>query len=322
MEKSAMLRSMILCSILTAIVVANSYAQQAAAPRPSEVDSAIVAFNAKDYAKAKEWAQKAVRVNDQTREGWEILGFAAQSLDDMPTMITAGEKLSKLVPNERNGWYLLSIAYFKQGRFDKAVSPMKQLCAVDPSTCKTSGVEKILHALSQDSLGVLDSTFSYMDGKISTTLPRSWNTLARDDGKTMNWFVTLEPMQSDSDVFSVGGSFRWVREITSSFLIEEKNNNAAFLVGFWDQFIEAQMKGFTPHKRKVVDSSAITLNGWSGMRRTIDFQFRESTPVQRRIEAILARKGEVFTMTFECTDTNWAVYEPRFKKAIASMKLP
>lgn len=322
MEMPTMLRFIILCSVLAVGVASSSHAQQPAAARPTEVDSAIVAFNAKDYAKAKEWAQKAVRVNDQTREGWEILGFAAQSLDDAPTMIAAGEKLSRLVPGERNGWYLLSIAYFKQSRFDKAVGPMKQLCAVDPSTCKTSGIEKILHALSQDSLGVLDSTFSYKDGTISTTLPRSWNTLSRDDGKTLNWFVTLEPMQSDSDVFSVGGSFRWVREITSSFLIEEKNNNAPFLVSFWDQFIEAQMKGFTPHMRKLVDSSAITIGGWSGMRRTIDFQFRENTPVQRRIEAILARKGEVFTYTFECTGTNWAVYEPRFKKAMASLKLP
>ncbi len=317
-----MLRSLVLCSVLTTIVVANTHAQQAAAPRPTEVDSAIVAFNAKNYAKAKEWAQKAVRVNDQTREGWEILGFAAQSLDDAPTMIAAGEKLSTLVPGERNGWYLLSIAYFKQGRFDKAVGPMKQLCAVDPSTCKTSGVEKILHALSQDSLGVQDSTFSCGDGKISTTLPRSWNTLARDDGKTLNWFVTLEPMQSDSDVFSVGGSFRWIREITSSFLIEEKNNNAKFLVGFWDQFIEAQLRGFTPHMRKVVDSSSISVDGWSGMRRTIDFQFSSSTPIQRRIEAIVARKDEVFTYTFECTGANWSVYEPRFKRAIESLKLP
>ncbi|MBU3678212.1 MAG: hypothetical protein FGM32_01220 [Candidatus Kapabacteria bacterium] len=317
-----MLRSIILCSVLAVGFTSNAYAQQPAASRPTEVDSAIVAFNAKDYAKAKEWAQKAVRVNDQAREGWEILGFAAQSLDDAPTMIAAGEKLSKLVPGERNGWYLLSIAYFKQSRFDKAVEPMKQLCVVDPSTCKTSGIEKILYALSQDSLGVLDSTFSCLDGKISITLPRTWNSFVRDDGKTLNWFVTLEPMQSDSDVFSVGGSFRWVREITSSFLIEEKNNNATFLVSFWDQFIEAQMKGFTPHMRKIVDSSAITVNGWSGMRRTIDFQFRENTPVQRRTEAILARKGEVFTYTFECTGTNWAVYEPRFKKAISSLQLP
>lgn len=317
-----MVRCFMLWSAIVAGLAARVNAQQAVAPRPTEVDSAIVAFNAKNYSKAKEWALKAVRVNDQTREGWEILGFAAQSLDDAPTMILAGEKLSKLVPAERNGWYLLSIGFFKQGRFDKAAGPMQRLCAVDPSTCKTSGIEQILHALSQDSLGILDSTFTAADGTISVELPKSWSTLARDDGKTLNWFVTLEPMESDSDVFSVGGTFRWVRDITSSFLIEEKNNNPKFLVGFWDQFIEAQLKGFTPHMRKVVDSSTVTVNGWSGMRRTIDFQFRENTPVQRRAEAILARKGEVFTYTFECTGTNWSIYEPRFKRAITSLKLP
>jgi len=308
--------------VLLALVTQQLCAQQATAPRPVEVDSAIVAYNAKDFAKAKQWALKATTLNDQAREAWEILGFAAQSLNDLPTMISAGTKMTQIFPAERNGWYLLSLGYFRQDRLDLAVAPMRELCRIDPATCTSSSIDKILAQVSQDSLGALDSTFRSEEGGISVALPKSWHSTTRSDGKTLNWFVTLEKIQSDSDAYSVGGTFRWIRNISSSFLIEEKNNNPAFLVDFWDQFVAAQMKGFTPHLRKIIDSVSISRDGWSGMIRTIDFQFKQEYPVQRRVEAIIARKDEVFAYTLECDSQRWAVYEPRFKKAISSLVLP
>jgi tetratricopeptide (TPR) repeat protein len=311
-----------LCLILLALVGQQMFAQQQVAPRPVEVDSAIVAYNAKDFAKAKEWALKATKLNDKVREAWEILGFAAQSLNDMPTVVDAGTKITQLFPTERNGWYLLFLGHYRQDRLDLAVAPMRELCRIDPAMCASSNIDKILLQVSQDSLGRLDSTFRSEEGAISVSLPKSWHSTVRSDGKTLNWFVTLEKIESDSDAYSVGGTFRWIRNISSSFLIEEKNNNAVFLVDFWDQFVAAQMKGFTPHLRKVVDSTSISRDGWSGMVRTIDFQFKKEYPVQRRIEAILARKDEVFAYTFESDAQRWAVYEPRFKQAISSLILP
>lgn len=312
---------------LIAVLVALSVfqhvsAQQTSAPRPAEVDSAIVAYNAKDFAKAKDFALKATRMNDQIREAWEILGFSAQSLNDLPTILAAGVQLSKLYPTERNGWYLLFLGHYRQERLDLAVTPMRELCRIDPALCATSNIDKILLQISQDSVGMLDSTFRSDEGAISVTLPKSWHTTSRSDGKTLNWFVTLEKIQSDSDSYSVGGTFRWIRNISSSFLIEEKNNNPAFLVEFWDQFVAAQMKGFTPQLRKVIDSTATSRDGWSGMIRTVDFQYKKDYPVQRRIEVILARKDEVFAYTLECDSQRWTVYEPRFRNALTSLALP
>lgn len=308
--------------LLMMLASAAAQAQQTTSIRPSEIDSAIVAYNAKDYSKAKEWALKATKINGNLREAWEVLGFSAQSLNDYPTVVSAGSRLAQIVPNERNGWYLQFIGYYRQERLDLALLPMRELCKIDPATCASSNIGLILKQISQDSLGALDSTFKTPDGSVKTTLPKSWHSTVRDDGKTMNWFVTLESIKSDSDAFSVGATMRWVRAMTGSFVIEEKNNNAPFLVDFWDQFIAAQMKGFTPHRRVLIDSLPVSSGAWSGFVRTLDFQFKPEYPVQRRIEAILARKDEVFTYTFECDFPRWSVYEPRFRKAIASMTLP
>jgi tetratricopeptide (TPR) repeat protein len=308
--------------LLLLIAYHAGFAQQTAPIRPSEIDSAIVAYNAKDFPKAKEWALKATAINGNLREAWEVLGFSAQALNDLPTVVSAGSRLTQIVPNERNGWYLQFIGFYRQERLDLALAPMRELCKIDPATCASSNIGLILKQISQDSLGILDSAFKTPDGSVQTTLPKSWNSTVRDDGKTMNWFVTLEPIKSDSDAFSVGATMRWVRAMTGSFVIEEKNNNAPFLVDFWDQFIAAQMMGFTPHRRMLVDSLPISSGAWSGFVRTLDFQFKPEYPVQRRIEAILARKDEVFTYTFECDFPRWSVYEPRFRKAIVSMILP
>lgn len=315
------MRHSILLLVLTVFSQSLS-AQQPIGFRPPEVDSAIIAYNAKEFAKAKEWAVKATAINSELREGWEILGFAAQSLNDLPSMINAGTKLSKLLPNERNGWYLLFMGYYKQDRLDLAVEPMKEICRIDPAMCSSSNIDKMLAQVSQDSIGRIDSTFMTKDGAVSIILPKSWHTTTRSDDKTLNWFVTLEKIESDSDFYSVGGVFRWIRNVSNSFVIEEKNNNAAFLVDFWDQFIAAQMKGFTPHMRKVVDSTAFSRDGWSGMIRTVDFQFKQEYAVQRRIEAIVARKDEIFAFTLECELPKYVVYDSRFRKAIASLKLP
>ena len=290
--------------------------------RPREVDSSIAALNVKDFTKARDWALRAVALNDSIREAWEVLGFAAQGLDDLATMVRAGDRLTQIAPQERNGWYFQALGYYRQERPDKASLAMREFCRIDPKACGESNIGRVLSLMSQDSLGIRDSVFTNPVGPVSVTLPKSWHQVARDDGKTLNWFVTLEEIQSDSDMFTVGGTFRWVRALSKAFLIEEKNNNAGFLVGFWDQFLEAQMKGFTPYMRNVVDSSSITIDGWSGIVRTIDIQLRKDTYTQRRIEAILARKDEIFSYSFECGINNWLVYEPRFKAAISSLKLP
>lgn len=316
---------MILHAISAVVVVCAASvlcAQTTPASRPREVDSSIAALNVKDFAKARDWALRAVAVNDSIREAWEVLGFAAQGLDDLATMVRAGDRLTVLAPNERNGWYFQALGYYRQERPDKASRAMREFCRIDPKACVESNIERVLTLMSQDSIGIRDSVFTNPTGPISVVLPKSWHHVSRDDGKTLNWFVTLEEIQSDSDMFTVGGTFRWVRALSKAFLIEEKNNNAGFLVGFWDQFLEAQMKGFTPYMRNVVDSSSITIDGWSGMVRTIDIQLRKDTYTQRRIEAILARKDEIFSYSFECGINNWLVYEPRFKAAVASLTLP
>jgi hypothetical protein len=308
--------------VLTAFLTFPILAQQNGSSRLPETDSAIVSFNLKYYEDAKDWALKATAKDPGAWEAWEVLGFSAQSLSDTNNMLLAGERLSQLLPEERTGWYLLLSCHYNQKRLDLAVVPMRKFCEVDPSGCTSSGIDQILASLSQDSLGLLDSVFRQQLGPIEVRLPKTWHSLARDDKSTLNWFVTLEGIESDSDAYSVGGAIRWVRNASSRFQIEDVNNTPDILTGLWDLVIDVQLGAAPKQLRNLIDSAAFDRKGWRGFIRTVEYQLASDLPKQRRRELVVARKDEVFAATFECVESNWLVYEPRFRVAIESLVLP
>jgi tetratricopeptide (TPR) repeat protein len=286
----------------------------------SSYDQAVAAIEAQDFAKAKTLLFKALSEGADKGETWYALGYVAQHTADFDLMVKAGREISKFAPDKSDGWYMMAIGHYQRGTVDSAVAPIRELMRVDRPLADSSNLSNLLEVMSQDVKGARDSVYATPGGKVKLTLPASWSTKHVDDEKTMNWFISLEPIQSDSDMYSTGVSVRWIRWMSASFpkLTDEKNTST--IVKFWRDFEKLQQ--IDPYKRTVLDSSAITIGAWKGEMLTIRMQLFEQSYELMKIDIALARKDEVLTIVMECPARYWPVYVERFKRALKTAVLP
>lgn len=281
----------------------------------------IQAIEAKDYATARTMLFKALDESANKEETWYALGFVGQYTNDFALMIQAGKMVATLNPQRKDGWYLQAIGYFQGGMMDSVAMPARKLIEIDRDIAEKSNLIKILQVLSQDEKGRNDSVFSTPGASVSITLPASWSTKHIDDDKTLNWFVTLEPVVADTDMFSTGASIRWVRRMAGTFPLKSKTD-IPYLIGFWRGYMAGQMAGVKIYSREQLDSSSITLGAWQGEVITERMQMFEESYELIKFDVVLAREDEIFTIVLECPSQYWPVYRPRFEAALRSIKLP
>ncbi|MBU3700056.1 MAG: hypothetical protein FGM33_08620 [Candidatus Kapabacteria bacterium] len=277
----------------------------------------------KNFTSAIDWALKATRIDDSNKESWRVLGYSAREVGDFDLMIKSGDVLSKLMPSERHGWYLASIGRYRKGQYVDAVSSMKELCRIDPATCKSAGINSILATFSQDDVGVQDSTFTIHEG-VSISLPKSWHrdVKVNDSTGSVIAFVTLEQLKNELDAFSAGLVFNWTRRVGEAYRFEDKDNNAQSIIKFWSEIDAKQTAEMPLVMWNVSDSSSVKIGQWSGFTRTVELQLRDEARPRTAQQTFLAKPDELIVMTLECGAPEWPVYKPRFRRVLSTLVLP
>ncbi len=320
------LLSAALCSLIChALIVLTMPSSAASAQGGSflEADSAVRAYNAKDFKRAIEWGLKALEINDASRDVWRVVGYSAREVSDYDLMVRAGARLIKIVPTERHGWYLSAIGNYRKGQYLESIEPMKELCRMEPATCASSGLNGILASFSQDAMGLRDSTFLIVDG-MSITLPKSWHrdVSINDSTGNVSAFVTLEDLTGGTDAFSAGAVFSWMRQIGETFRLDFKENNAESIVKFWTEIDAKQTAQLPLAMWNVTDSTSMKIGAWSGYTRTVELQLKSDPKPRTAIQCFLAKQDELLVLTLECGSPEWLIYRPRFRAALSTLKLP
>lgn len=315
-----------LCSLFCHVFIVLTMPSSAAHAQGGsslEADSAVRAYNAKDFKRAIEWGLKAVEINDASRDAWRVLGYSAREVSDYDLMVRSGARLIKIVPNERHGWYLSAIGNYRKGRYLESIEPMKELCRMEPATCVSSGLNAILASFSQDAVGLRDSTFSIVDG-LSITLPKSWHRDIKINDSTGNVsaFITLENLAGGTDAFSAGAVFNWMRQIGETFRFDFKENNAQSIIKFWTEIDTKQTAELPLVMWNVTDSASMKIGEWSGFTRTVELQLKSDPRPRTAIQCFLAKPDELLILTLECGSPEWLIYRPRFRSALGTLRLP
>ncbi len=312
----------LICHAVTVFTVTSS-AANAQGGSFLEADSAVRAYNAKDFKRAIEWGLKAVEINDASRDAWRVVGYSAREMSDYDLMVRAGARLSKIVPTERHGWYLSAVGNYRKGQYLESVEPMKELCRMEPTTCASSGLDGILASFSQDAMGLRDSVFLIVDG-MSISLPKSWHRDVKVNDSTGNVsaFVTLEDLTGAADAFSAGAVFSWMRQIGETFRFDFKENNAESIIKFWTEIDAKQTAELPLSMWNVTDSTSMKVGAWSGYTRTVELQLKSDPKPRTAIQCFLAKPDELLVLTLECGSPEWPIYRPRFRQALGTLRLP
>jgi len=291
-------------------------------PPASSYDRGVDAIQRNDFTTARIELTRAVKDSVTNVEAWHALGFVGFKLRDYELIGNAGRHISDLEPSRYEGWYFQTIGYYDRKIMDSLAITARTLMEISPEKAREANIDKVLQGLSQDSVGLRDSIFSTPDNTVRITLPASWSTKFIDDGKTLNWFVSLERVRSDTDMFSTGVTIHWIRRISESFKLDG-NTDAPFLVGFWETYNENRPGVVRPFYRKRLDTTRFQRGDeWWGTIIMEELQLTADSHRLRKYGAIVARKNELFLCTMECPIENWPLYEQRFKKAFESIVFP
>lgn len=281
----------------------------------------IKAIEAKDYAKARTLLFKALDESANKEETWYALGFVGQYTEDFRLMIDAGKKVAELNPQRRDGWYFMATGYFQSGIMDSVAVPARKLIEIDRDVAERANLIKILQIMGQDEKGRADSTFSTPDKAISITLPASWSTKHVDDDKVKQWFISLEPVVADTDLFTTGATIRWVRRLGASFPTVKGVTDPKALITFWRGYEAGQLGSFKIFRRERIDSGSISIGTWSGEMITEKLQLFENSYELTKFDIVMAREDEIMTIVLECPSQYWSVYRKRFEQALKSVRV-
>lgn len=308
-------------AVLLISFTVDSMAQTLPQDDASHYSRGIDALQRREFDVARVELFSTIRDSAKHAEAWYALGFVGLGLRDYDLVIRAGRNLSTLQPHRPEAWYFQTIGYNERRTMDSLVFAARRFQDLDPVKAREANIPKILESLSQDSVGIRDSTFTTPDNTVQISLPASWSTRHLDDGKTLNWFVSLEPIHKSDDMFSTGVSIHWIRRLSESFRLDG-NTDAEYIAGFWEGYTSAQEKITPPYYHNKLDSIHFRRSEWRGVVATTDLQLTAQSHRLRKYGAIIARENELFLISLECPIENWSIYEKRFRKAIDSLVLP
>ncbi|MBC8124184.1 MAG: hypothetical protein H7X70_00490 [Candidatus Kapabacteria bacterium] len=286
-----------------------------------EYDEAIKAMQKGNYAEAKALLEKCIVGGADNLDTWHAMGFVGQGLKDYELMERAGRRITTIDPLRVEGWYFQCISFARTRHYDSLVPVAKKMIQIDPKSGLRTKVDAILSSLSQDPLGSMDSNFCTPDCSVQLTLPRSWTAQLTDDGKLLNWYVSLDLKHEDEDQFLSGVTIQWVRGLSSSFPFDA-NTDPEVIIDYWKSYQEGQQTDRLVFFQERIDSTPFQIGAWRGERITTDIQVSDMSYRLRKHDIVLARPDEVLTFTFETPSDAWPVYQSRFEAAIASMIVP
>ncbi len=92
-----------------------------------------IAFDKRNYPKAKDYFRQAVALEDTIPDAWVQLGNTLLSQDSLAAAVSLGEKAAGIVSDPRPLWYFLGVAYSRHERYDSAVVWFERTLAQDSS---------------------------------------------------------------------------------------------------------------------------------------------------------------------------------------------
>jgi len=90
-----------------------------------------IAFDRREYEKAKEYFNKAILVNDTIPDAWVFLANTLLNEDSLAAAVEIGQKAAAKVHDTRQLWYFLGRAYGRYERYDSAVVWFERAYAQD-----------------------------------------------------------------------------------------------------------------------------------------------------------------------------------------------
>lgn len=319
-----MSRMRILVPMIAMIIVAVPSLQaqsQGDVRLPTPFSQAVAAIEQEDYPRARTLLHDVVRDDSTNAEAWYAMGYVGQMLKDDAMLLDASKRFATLSPERIEGWMWQVIVYNNRRQFDSIATPAMKVLAIDPEQAKAANLLPLLAALSLDDVGRRDSTFVLPSSGPIIQLPASWSLRSESTKHSLDWFISLEPVQSATDVFTTGVSAHWYKNISKALPIGN-NTDAEFLIGFWRGYVAAMKKDLKPYYKQRIDSTDIQIGDWKGEMITEDLQLDERTYRLRKFDIVLARQDEVVSLILECPIDYWTAYERRFRQAIRTIRLP
>ncbi|MBK7578442.1 MAG: hypothetical protein IPI24_13635 [Ignavibacteria bacterium] len=290
------------------------------------IQRATSAYDAKRYGEALQLVDSAIATGIESTDALKLRGFIVQAQEDRPAMIATGKQLARIAPSNVYGWYFQAVGHLFMQNYLDFIPAAKQCCSIDTAICHSTKLDEMLASLSQDPIGVQDSTFTTIDRQIRVPLPKSWTTREMDDGKTLNWFVSLEPLRTMKDAFSVGVTVRWIRGFIADFKQKEKLTPNDVVVA-WRGYLTSLSKGSEMYHDSTLDSGRVVRGAWIGMGRVVERTVIEHMSPDLRyrlkmLDVTLSHNDDIITLTFECPEEQFSVWQPRFRKAFEAVQLP
>lgn len=272
-------------------------------------------------AEAYEDATRALRIDSTLHAAWYVRGVSLSKLGRHELAASDYRAAIRINPSFAPAWMNLGMVLMESGNPIQTCTAWKKFLELAPNDKQAPEVRRYIKEMSQDSLGIQDSVFTNDSGTVSIRLPRSWYTNCTDDGKTLNFFVSLEPIKDSTDMFTVGCTINHIRRMSRTFDLKG-NTDGPFLAALWEQTLDSAYS--LSHKLEYVSKKKIRHQNWVGTITEIKRQQTPKTYKLSMFRVILAREDEVFVAVLEAPVEHWGAYKDRFLDAITSMniKLP
>lgn len=313
-------------SFLAALMLAVMSVTTVCAQDGARMRRAWEAYSTKRFAEAKVILD-SVTVNDAMRVDYlKLRGVILQGLNANDSLIATGKELVRVAPNNVFGWYFQAVGRYSNDDLLGFIPNAKKVCEIDPAMGRETRFDLVLVSLGQDQIGLRDSVFKTNEGQIGIALSKAWSTQHIDDGKSLNWFVSLEPISKPTDVFSVGLTLRWHRKISRAIRLYGSTDSTV-IIRTWNTYADSLAVRSGVYRDSTLDSSWVTMDGWSGTQRlrTRTIVDKNSPIVGHSIvmfDISVTKKGDVITLVLEAPTNQRKVWEPRFRASLASVKLP
>ena len=106
-------------------------------------------FKARDYLKAIENFERAVKINPLSSVSWSNMGVAYEKLGKSQDSILSYEEAIKIDPQDSATWFNLGRLFKSLGAFKKAMQCFTEVLKIDPVNIEA---EKLLDGLKENKI--------------------------------------------------------------------------------------------------------------------------------------------------------------------------
>ncbi len=319
---------------------------------------ALKAMNDKEYSKALELYRSVLNAEPTNSTALYNSGVCYLMRNDLDSAALLFERTVKADSRYARSYFNLGMIYVQQAKYQASVDNYTKYIELDSTIpqvfvnrmigyislgqyknayadglhCKAMSlneqlgakVDLMLQMLGDRNPASKTKTFSDPKSILHCELPGSWYSKVNDDNKTLNFFVSAEKVEKETDLFSLGMTARLIRRISKSFS-QLEGKDAYFITGFWNAVSEkggAGLLGFDNYfYHKQLSQSQVTIDGLPFMKITRELQLKSDSYRITEIELTTSFNDSILSFTFEAPSDEFNAFQPMYERAIASLKV-